>query len=121
MEGEDRPASCIWHVSFPTWGVAKHSCYFPQLRQGEVRRISIPRTRVNSPCATLRAPDLARSRAHLGSGPFNERSDDIRPRHVDCVAARGLLNGHPRSLRHPALELRGDHPVLGRDEVPAWL
>jgi hypothetical protein len=37
MEGEYRPASCICNVSFPTWGAAKHSCYFLELRQGEVR------------------------------------------------------------------------------------
>jgi hypothetical protein len=37
MGGAHRPASCIWNVSFPTWGVAKHSCYFLELRQGEVR------------------------------------------------------------------------------------
>src|SRR5215211_2505314 len=49
MEGEDRPASCICNVSFPTRGVAKHSCYFPQLRQREVRRILLPRTSVNKP------------------------------------------------------------------------
>src|SRR5215213_9581234 len=49
MEGEDRPASCICNVSFPTRGVAKHSCYFPQLRQREVRRILLPRTSMNKP------------------------------------------------------------------------
>src|SRR5215218_7173120 len=37
MEGEYRPASCICNISFPTCGVAKHSCYFLELCQGEVR------------------------------------------------------------------------------------
>src|SRR5215213_11940850 len=52
---------------------------------------------------------------------MSERSDDIRPRHVDRVAARGLLDGRTRPLRHRALGGRGDHPVFSRDEVPAWL
>src|SRR5829696_318145 len=48
MEGE--PSGVLYlHVSFPTRGVAKHSCYFPQLRQREVRRILLPRTSVNKP------------------------------------------------------------------------
>src|SRR5215213_8993512 len=87
----------------------------------ELPRIPLPRTPLNSPYATLRAPDLARSRAHLGHGLFNERSDDIRPRNVDRVAARGLLDGRTCPLRHRALGGRGDHPVFSRDEVPAWL
>src|SRR5215218_11349330 len=42
MEGEYRPASCICNVSFPTCGVAKHSCYFLELCQGEVRHSRAP-------------------------------------------------------------------------------
>src|ERR687890_362761 len=73
-------------------------------------------------CGTTRPrADLARSRARLGSGLFNERSDDIRPRHIDCVAARGLLDGRTRPLGHRALGRRGDHPIFSRDKVPAWL
>jgi hypothetical protein len=67
------------------------------------------------------AQDLARSRAHLGSGLFDKRSDDIRSRHIDRMAARGLLDGRTRPLGHRALGRRGDHPVFGRDEVPARL
>src|SRR5918999_1902882 len=79
-------------------------------------------SRVNSPCAALRAPDyLARSRSHFGSGLFNEVSHGCRLRHVDRMAARNLLNGRSRSLRHRALGGRGDHPVFSCDEVPAWL
>jgi hypothetical protein len=42
MGGARRPASCICNVSFPTWGVAKHSCYFLELCQGEVRHSPTP-------------------------------------------------------------------------------
>src|ERR671913_34134 len=37
------------------------------------------------------------------------------------MAARSLLNGRTRSLRHPALGGRGNHAVFSGDEVPAWL
>jgi hypothetical protein len=47
--GAHRPASCLRNVSFPTWGAAKHSCYFLELRQGEVvRRIFLLRASVHS-------------------------------------------------------------------------
>src|SRR5215212_6632119 len=42
-----RPASCICNVSFPTWGVAKHSCYFRERRLDELRRIPLLRRWVN--------------------------------------------------------------------------
>src|SRR5215217_8743971 len=65
--------------------------------------------------------DLARSRAHFGSGLFNECSNGCWLRDIDRMAARGLLNGRTCSLRHGALGGRGDHPVFSCDEVPAWL
>src|SRR5215212_12146906 len=78
-------------------------------------------SRVNSPCATLRVPDLARCRAHFSGGLFDEFSHGCRLRHINRMAARGLLNGRTRSRRHRALGRWWDHPVFGRDEVPAWL
>src|SRR4051812_11794414 len=87
----------------------------------ELRRTLLLSSRVNSPCATLRVPDLACCRAHFGSGLFDEFSNSCRLRHINRMAARGLLNGRTRSRRHRALDRWWDHPVFGRDEVPAWL
>src|SRR5215216_5941419 len=54
-------------------------------------------------------------------GAADQVRDGCRLRHVDRMAARGLLNGRTRSLRHRALGGWGDHPVFSCDEVPAWL
>jgi hypothetical protein len=51
--------------------------------KGEVRRIPLPRSRVNSPCATLSPVPLARRRTHLRSGLFDEVSDGCWPARVD--------------------------------------
>src|SRR3954454_12076719 len=37
------------------------------------------------------------------------------------MAARGLDNRRTGALGHLALERWGNHPVIGCDEVPAWL
>ena len=93
----------------------------------ELPRILLLGSRVNSPCATFRAPDglrsrvarprvdLARSRTHFSGCLFDEFSHGCRLRHIDRVATRGLVNGRTRPLGHRALGRRGDHPVLGGD------
>src|SRR5215216_5738396 len=92
MEGEDRPASCICNVSFPTRGVAKHSCYFPQLRQREVRRILLLGTSVNK---GKKRKDRARRRR---SGVLVENKDSGPPFGQDESV---LLSGKRRG-RHQA-------------------
>src|SRR5215208_7632406 len=111
----------------PSVVVSSSSKYLPTMHPAQLNILGLcawlcglprlPRTLllgswVNNPCATLRAPDLARSRAHLGSGLFNECSRGCRLRHVDRMAARGLLDGCTRSLRHRALGGRGDRPFF---------
>jgi hypothetical protein len=42
-----RPSGVVYlQCLFPHMGVAKHSCYFLELRHDEVRSIPLPRTRV---------------------------------------------------------------------------
>src|SRR5215204_4964176 len=108
-------------------------CTISRPTLGELPGIHLLGTSVNSPCATLRAPDglrsraarprvdLARSRTHFSGGLLDEFSHGCRLRHIDRMAARGLLNGRTRLLGHGALGGRGDHPVFSCDEVPAWL
>src|SRR6266516_2961172 len=64
---------------------------------------------------------LAHSQAYFGSSLLDEFGDGCRLRDVDRMAARDLDNGRTRPRRHLALCRWRDHPVFGRDEVPAWL
>src|SRR5258706_4700469 len=51
----------------------------------------------------------------------NQRGDSLRLRHEDRVAALHLHDGRSGTLRHRLLRGRRDHPIGGRDEVPAGL
>src|SRR5215212_1052081 len=66
MEGGHRPASCICYVSFPTWGVAKHSCYFLEFSQETVRKV----------------PEAPETRAHKAPKPSH--SARLDPIHGPC-------------------------------------
>src|SRR5829696_9973475 len=81
--------------------------------------LSVMGTSSSSRCLVV--ADLARSRTHFSGGLFDELSHGCRLRHIDRMAASGLLNARTRSLGHRALGGRGDHPVFGGDEVPARL
>src|SRR5215211_5290454 len=96
MEGEDRPASCICNVSFPTRGVAKHSCYFPELRHHEVRRITLPRTPLNSASPRSRRTWQTRECNPLGASVVNEQKLARLASPTDVV---GNINGKRASQK----------------------
>src|SRR5918996_2852445 len=62
-----------------------------------------------------------RRRSHPGRSPFDDLDYYGRIGHVDRVAAWGLGDRRSSSARHLTLGRWGDHPVVGRHEVPAWL
>src|SRR5215218_8742879 len=72
--GGNRPASCICNVSFPTWGVTKHSCCFREHLTGELLRIYLPRTRVNR---SKQAACLV-----LGARTFREVTSEAQQSHA---------------------------------------
>jgi hypothetical protein len=97
--------------------------------QGSVRCPGRPR-RYGPPCAAricgrtavrCRVPAALVTRGHCGGGLLDERGDRGRLRLVDGVAAGDLDHGEAGPLRHGALGRRGDHPILGREQVPARL
>jgi LuxR family maltose regulon positive regulatory protein len=69
--------------------------------------------------STFEQADLIRGRPL--SRLLDERDDGAGLGHVDRVAGGGLGDGGPGALGHRTLRGRRDHPVLGRDHVPARL
>src|SRR6266404_7663978 len=52
---------------------------------------------------------------------LDDRGYYIRPRHVDRVTARNLVDRRARALGHETLARRRNHLVLGYEQVPARL
>jgi hypothetical protein len=114
----DARASSIASVSRTSSGRPAPPCVCGS--EGRVRRVGVWKLcGAEAGAGQLRV--LARGRAHFGSSLFNELSHGFRPRYINRVAGRDLHNGRTRPGIHRLLGRRGDHPVFGRDEVPAWL
>src|SRR5438128_2452984 len=69
---------------------------------------AMPHGLLSCPCYTLR-------------GVFDEGDDRLWLRYIHRMAALDLDHRRTGAFGHCALGIRRNHPVLGRDQIPAWL
>ena len=72
---------------------------------------------IDAASALICADCSDRSRARL----LDDRCNSLRLRYLHGVTALGLHDDGARTLRHGALCIGRNHPVIRRDQVPAWL